>query len=267
MTGSAGTLLVEVAGGALEARWTAAGEGPPRPTLVFLHEGLGSLGLWRGFPDAVRSAAGSPSTLVYSRHGYGRSAPAQVPRPVAYMHHEADVVLPEVLAWFGVERPVLVGHSDGASIAMLYAGAGHRVAGLVLIAPHVFVENVTVRSIAGARDAFEQSDLRPRLARHHDDVEATFRGWNDIWLSPAFRAWNIEDRLGAITCPVLVIQGAADPYGTTAQLDAIAAGVAGSVEQLLVPDVGHAPHLEVSEQVTQRVAGFVNGLDVGGVEP
>ena len=167
--------------------------------------------------------------LVYSRHGYGRSAPTVLPRQVTYMHHEADVVLPEVLARFALEPPVLVGHSDGASIALLYAGAGHPVAGLVLIAPHVFVEDVTVSSIARARDTYAQTDLRDRLARHHDDVDATFWGWNDIWLLPAFRSWNIEDCLGAISCPVLLVQGDADPFGTTAQLDAIEAGVAGPV--------------------------------------
>jgi pimeloyl-ACP methyl ester carboxylesterase len=267
VTGPADTIQVEVAGRALEARWTAAGDGPSRRALVFLHEGLGSLGLWHGFPDAVRAAAGSPSTLVYSRHGYGRSGPAPLPRPVTYMHHEADVVLPEVLAWFGVERPVLVGHSDGASIALLYAGADHPVSGLVLIAPHVFVEDVTVASIAAARDAFEHTDLRQRLARHHDDIDATFWGWNDVWLAPAFRTWHIEDRLGAITCPVLLVQSAEDPYGTTAQLDAIEAGVRGPVERLLVPGVGHAPHLEAPDLVTALVAAFVGSLDVGAVGP
>ncbi len=195
--------------------------------------------------------------LVYSRHGYGRSAPARLPRPVTYMHHEADVVLPALLASFGIERPVLVGHSDGASIALLYAGAGHPVAELVLLAPHVFVEDVSVEAIAAARTAYATTDLRQRLARHHDDVDATFRGWNDVWLSPAFRSWNIEDRLANVTCPVLVVQGADDPYGTTAQLDAIEAGNGGTTQRVLLPAVGHAPHLEATEATVDAVARFL----------
>ena len=159
---------------------------------MFLHEGLGSIELWRSFPDAVREGAGGPATLVYSRAGYGRSGPAVLPRPVTYMHHEADVVLPAVLDRFAIDRPVLVGHSDGASIALLHAGAGHPVRGLVLLAPHVFVEDVSVASIADARRDFETTGLRDRLARYHDDVDAAFRGWNDVWLSPEFR--GVEHR-------------------------------------------------------------------------
>jgi len=218
------------------------------PAAVLLHEGLGSIGLWRGVPAALHGAT-SRRTVTYSRAGYGRSGPAALPRPVTYMHHEADVVLPALLAALDVERPVLVGHSDGASIALLFAGGGHDVAGLVLLAPHVVVEDVSVEAIAAARANYDEGDLRARLARHHDDVDVAFRGWNDVWLDPAFRRWDITDRLAAITAPVVVIQGADDPYGTIRQVDLIARGVAGPCERLVLPDVGHAPHLEAADAV------------------
>jgi pimeloyl-ACP methyl ester carboxylesterase len=245
---------VASAGGYLETVFITGATGPP---LVFLHEGLGSVELWRGFPDAVRQACGDPPTLVYSRHGYGHSAPARLPRAVDFMHHEADVVLPEVLARFGLRSPVLVGHSDGASIALLHAGAGFPVAALALIAPHVFVEDVTVASIEDARNAFSAGDLRARLGRYHDDVDATFRGWSDVWLSAGFRSWNIEGCLRAITCPVLVVQGDADPYGTLAQLDEIESKVRGPVTRLVVEGAGHAPHLEATERVVSAIGELV----------
>jgi pimeloyl-ACP methyl ester carboxylesterase len=229
------------------------------PALVLLHEGLGSVSLWRGFPAVLRQVSGR-RVVTYSRAGYGRSGPASLPRPVTYMHHEADVVLAALLTRLGIERPVLVGHSDGASIALLHAGGGHDVAGLVLLAPHVIVEDVTVASIAAARDAYATTDLRARLARHHDDVDGAFRGWNDVWLAPAFRAWDITDRLPAIHAPVLLIQGDADPYGTARQLDLIEAGVRGPVERVLLPSVGHAPHLEAPDVVLAAIATFVAAL-------
>jgi pimeloyl-ACP methyl ester carboxylesterase len=254
---------VDVDGVSLDASFTPADPDDDRPPLVFLHEGLGSIAQWRGFPDAVREAAGGPATLIYSRAGYGRSDPAVLPRPVTYMHREADAVLPAVLANFGLHRPVLIGHSDGASIALLYAGRGHPVSGLVLIAPHVFVEDVSVASIAAARETFASTDLRQRLGRYHDDPEATFRGWNDVWLSAEFRTWNIEDRLPAVAAPVLLVQGSDDPYGTTAQLDAVEAGVTGRVERVFVEGVGHAPHLEAPDRVLGAVSAFVASLPAG----
>jgi len=220
---------------------------------------LGSLALWRGFPAAVAAATGRPAT-VYSRHGYGRSSVVTEPRRPDYMHREADVVLPELLGVLGIDRPVLVGHSDGASIALLYAGAGHPVAGLVLLAPHVFVED---RSIAGAlatRDAFLTTGLAEAMQKYHRDAGSTFWGWNRIWLSPDFRDWNIEDRLAAIDCPVLLVAGEDDQYGTPAQLAAIERGVRGPVDQVLLPDVGHAPHLERPEKTTAAVVEFLNRL-------
>jgi pimeloyl-ACP methyl ester carboxylesterase len=224
---------------------------------VFLHEGLGSLDLWRGFPRALRAACGDPATLVYSRHGYGRSAVVRAPRPVRYMHDEAWEVLPALLAALGIQRPVLVGHSDGASIALLHAGAGHPVAGLALLAPHAFVEDRTIAGIEAARHAFETGDLRERIARHHDDPDATFRGWNDVWLSPAFRSWSIEDHLANVHAPVLLVQGTDDEYGTMAQLDAIGSRVRGPVERLELTGAGHAPHLDAPIATVDAVARFV----------
>jgi pimeloyl-ACP methyl ester carboxylesterase len=237
--------------------------GPPgddRPPLVFLHEGLGSVELWRTFPDQVRAAAGEPTTLVYSRAGYGRSSPVEHPWPVGYMHREALEVLPEVLARLGLERPVLIGHSDGASIALLHAGSGHPVAGLVLLAPHVFVEDVSVAGIAAAGAAYPSTGLRERLARYHDDVDGVFWGWNDVWRSSAFRDWNIEPFLFGIEVPVLAIQGDADEYGTLAQLDAIEAGVRGPFERLVVAGGGHVLHTGDARQLVDAVSRFVRSL-------
>jgi pimeloyl-ACP methyl ester carboxylesterase len=250
--------MIEIDRGAIEYRFVD-GE-PGRPPLVFLHEGLGTIELWRGFPDAVQAAAGEPPMLIPARHGHGRSAAAELPRPVRYMHHEADVVLPALLAALDVERPVLVGHSDGASIALLYAGAGHAVAGIVAIAAHVFVEPESIAGIEAARRQFQTTDLAERMARYHADPVATFRGWNDVWLSPEFRTWNIEDRLPGVHAPVLLVQGTDDEYGTLAQLDAIERGAAGRVERFVVEGAGHAPHLEQPEVVAARVAAFVRSL-------
>ena len=248
--------LVELCGGALDVSLTDGA--PNRPPLLFLHEGLGSIGLWRSFPAEVRIAAGNPTTLVWSRHGYGHSAVVHEPRTVGYMHHEALDVLPALLAHVGIERPVLVGHSDGASIALIHAGAGHPVAGIVAIAPHVFVEDVSITGIEAARLAYADGDLRARLERHHDDVDATFRGWNDVWLSDAFRSWNIESFLTAISAPVLAVQGDLDAYGTLAQLDSIEHGVSGRFERFVVTGGAHGLHTGAhAAAVTERIASFV----------
>lgn len=249
--------FVELDGGAIEVeirRSEAAS-----PPLIFLHEGLGSIDLWRGFPDDVGERVGDRTIVVYARHGHGQSAPASLPRPATYMHHEADVVLPELLAALDLTKPVLVGHSDGASIALLYAGAGHPVNGIVCLAPHVFVEPESIAGIEAAREAFEGSDMADRMRRYHRDPEATFRGWNDVWLSAGFRDWDITDRLGAIEAPVLLVQGTADQYGTFAQLDTIERLVPGSVEQVRIDGVGHAPHLDARDAVVDVVADAVVG--------
>jgi pimeloyl-ACP methyl ester carboxylesterase len=238
-----------------------AGDG--RPPLVYLHEGLGSIEQWRSFPADVRDAVGRPAMLVYSRQGYGRSSPGRRPWPASYMHHEALEVLPALLASHGFVRPVLVGHSDGASIALIHAGHHHPVAGLVLLAPHVFVEDVTVAAIAAAADAYRTTHLRDRLARYHDDVDGVFWGWNEAWLSDGFRAWDIRDELRDIQAPVLAIQGEDDAYGTLAQLDAIERGVRGSFERLVVPSAGHVLHSGDTDWLVNAVAGFYRSLTGG----
>lgn len=236
-----------------------------RPTLVFLHEGLGSVALWKQFPQQVAEAAGCPA-IVYSRYGYGKSDRLLSPRTVDYMHREALDVLPEVLARLGIDTPVLIGHSDGASIALIHAGAGGwPVRGLVAMAPHVFVEEITVKSIAEAKTTFETTDLPDRLGRYHDDVVSTFRGWNDIWLHPDFRRWNVEDYLPGVKCPVLIIQGEEDQYGTVAQVEAIARQVSGPVETVMLPDCAHSPHQSVQKDATiAAIAQFVGKLASSG---
>ncbi|HEX4985530.1 MAG TPA: alpha/beta hydrolase [Burkholderiales bacterium] len=230
------------------------------PALVMLHEGLGSVALWKTFPASAAAVTGA-RVLAYSRYGYGKSDRLAAPHGVDYMHREALDVLPEVLDRLGIGDPVLVGHSDGASIALIHAGAGRwPVRGVVAMAPHVFVEDVTVRSIAQAKVAFATTDLPQRLGRFHDDVESTFRGWNDIWLHPDFLQWNIEACLAGIRCPVLLIQGEDDQYGTRAQVDAVARGVSGPVEVLMLPDCAHAPHQTNRDETLQAVAKFVAAL-------
>lgn len=257
--------IVELPGGPVEYRalnW--AERDPGAPVLVFLHEGLGSAAHWKDFPDAIAAGTGLPA-IVYSRYGYGGSGPACLPRPVTYMHAEAQQVLPALLDVLDIARPLPVGHSDGASIALIFAGTGGRdLPGLVLEAPHVFVEELSLAGIREAKAAYEQGGLKQALARWHGDVEGAFRGWNDIWLSPAFRDWNIEDVLGGIACPVLQIQGEQDAYGTTAQLEAIRAGVAGPVRTLLLPDCGHAPHRDRRAAAAQAMIEFINEIKAGG---
>lgn len=244
-----------MAGGPIEYE-RLPGRGGDGPTIVMLHEGLGSVSMWRDFPRQVADATSQP-VLVYSRHGYGRSAPLRSSRPVRFMHHEALVVLPDVLEKLGIDRPILFGHSDGGSIAIIHAGgAGRAVAALILLAPHVMVEDVSVSSIAAARQAFADTDLRQRLARHHEDVDGAFRGWNDVWLAPDFRAWNIEEYLPRVACPVLAIQGADDEYGTMDQVDRIVRG-ARDVELLKLAGCGHSPHRDRPQAVLEAVTRFV----------
>jgi pimeloyl-ACP methyl ester carboxylesterase len=249
------------AGRRLEYAW----HGPDpalSPTLVFLHEGLGSVSMWRDFPARLAEATGW-GALVYSRAGYGASDPVPLPRPLRFMHDEALAVLPEVLEAASIRDAVLVGHSDGGSIALIHAGGGdkRRVRALILEAPHVFCEDISVRSIAAAADKYRQGDLRRALERHHGaNVEVAFWGWNRAWLDPGFREWNLEEYLPRIDVPVLVIQGEQDEYGTLRQLDAIAAGCTVPVERLVLTDCGHSPHRDQPEATLAAMAGFIRRL-------
>lgn len=250
--------FIDVSGTNLHVRRFDAGS--PGVPLVFLHEGLGSVDLWRDFPEAVVAGSGHPG-FTYSRHGNGWSWPLSGPRRPDYMHREALDTLPRVVdAIVDGQPPVLIGHSDGASIALIYAGSGHPVQGLVLIAPHVFVEPETIASIAAIRDSFPESELPVKMAKYHTEPETTFRGWADIWLSPAFRDWNIEEYLPGVSCPVLMIQGEADEYGTTRQLDAIDRGLGAPAERLIVPEAEHSPHLKHPEMVTDAVVDFIGRI-------
>jgi pimeloyl-ACP methyl ester carboxylesterase len=227
-----------------------------RTELVFLHEGLGSVSHWRDFPARVAASTGCPVT-VYSRYGSGASDVLGEPWPVGYMHDEAQATLPALLKQLRIENPVLVGHSDGGSIAIIYAGTHNGLRGLVLLAPHVFVEDLSVQSIEQAKVAFETTKLPEMLSRHHRDAASTFWGWNNIWLNPAFRAWNIEEYLPRITCPTLVIQGLDDQYGSMAQVEAIRNQGGGPVEVLALPNCAHSPQRDQPEKVLERITNFL----------
>ena len=231
-------------------------------TLVFLHEGLGSVAMWRDFPREAALATGC-AAVVYSRYGYGRSDVLREPRGVDYMHVEALEILPELLGKLEVPDPILVGHSDGGSIALIHAAAHDGVRGIVAMAPHVFVEDISVQSIAEAKTAFETTDLPQKLGRYHDDAAKTFRGWNDIWLHPDFRGWNIEQMLPRIRCPMLAIQGFDDEYGTMAQLEAISRQTGGPVELLRLAQCRHSPHRDQPKVVLEAMSRFVDRLDPG----
>jgi pimeloyl-ACP methyl ester carboxylesterase len=233
------------------------------PTLVFLHEGLGCVAIWKDVPDRLAAATGC-GALIYSRRGYGRSSPVVLPRSIGYLHEEADDVLPRLLDQLGLTDVVLVGHSDGASIALLAASGpvASRVRGAVAEAPHVFVEDVTIVGIRAARAVYEDG-LRERLKRlHGENVDGAFWGWNDTWLTEEFRFWNIEDRLPGIRAPFLVIQGVDDEYATAAQYDAIAAQSGGPVSLLVLESCGHTPHRDQAEVVLQAMVDFVRDVAV-----
>lgn len=239
------------------------GPGPSEaPTLVLLHEGLGSAALWRDFPQRLAEATGW-GVFVYSRAGYGRSEAADLPRPLDYMTREAVAVLPEVLDAIGFRRGVLMGHSDGATIAAIYAGSvsDARVRGLILEAPHFFTEKMGLDEIARARAAFVGTDLKARMAKYHDDAEATFRGWNDAWLAEGFRSWNVADVIDYWRVPCLAIQGAQDQYGTLAQIREIEERSYAPVEVLVPEDCRHAPHFDAEGAVLAAVADFLQRLE------
>jgi pimeloyl-ACP methyl ester carboxylesterase len=229
------------------------------PTIVMLHEGLGSVGLWNDFPDKLQEATGL-GVFLYSRAGYGQSSPVKLPRPLTYMHDEARDVLPPLLDHIGFRRGLLLGHSDGASIATIYAGAhqDHRLGGLVLIAPHFFTEDVGIATIAEARKAYETGDLRARLSRWHADVDCAFLGWNRAWLDPDFRKWDITEQLGYIRVPMLIVQGEGDQYGTVKQIEAAQQDCYCPVEAVILPSTNHNPAREAPEATLAAIRDFVS---------
>jgi pimeloyl-ACP methyl ester carboxylesterase len=254
------TGFLEIDSQRLEYRW--AGPRPEEaPTLVLLHQGLGCVGMWGTFPEELAAATGC-GVFVYSRPGYGRSSPASLPRPLDYMTDEAQATLPQVLDAIGFRRGLLVGHSDGASIAAIYAGSvqDHRVRGLVLIAPHFICEDVTRAAIAEARRAYEEDDLRERLARWHADVDAMFMGWTDVWLKGNFRAWDISEFLGYIRVPILIVQGSEDEYGTMRQIEIAQEECYCPVEVALLSGARHAPQREAPQATMRAVTEFIGRL-------
>ena len=248
---------IRLDGRRLETAWW--GPGPEAaPTILLLHEGLGCVALWRDFPAALAAATGC-GVLAYSRFGYGQSDGVALPRPLTYMHDEAREVLPRVLDAAGLRRVLLLGHSDGGSIAAIYAGSRQdfRVNGLALLAPHFFVEEVSLAAIAEARQRWEAGELRQRLAAYHRDPEAAFLGWNRAWLDPGFpRLFDLQPEIAHIRVPVLVVQGKADPYGTVEQVRMLEREAYCPVEALVLPGVRHAPHLEAPGPVLDALRDF-----------
>jgi pimeloyl-ACP methyl ester carboxylesterase len=231
------------------------------PTIVMLHEGLGSVDLWGSFPEQI-AAATSTGVFVYSRAGYGKSKPGKLPRTVSFMHEEACDVLPRVLDAIGFQRGLLLGHSDGASIAAIYGGTvqDHRVRGLILLAPHFFAEEMGLAEIRRAKAAFESGEFRDKLKRWHADVDCAFRSWNEPWLDPAFGKWDITEALGYIRVPILIVQGENDQYGTLAQLEAAERECYCPVETAVLPGVRHVPYREAPELTLKTCADFINRL-------
>ncbi len=231
------------------------------PTIVMLHEGLGCVALWRDFPARLAARTGW-GVFVFSRQGYGQSDPVALPRPLDFMTREATCVLPGLLDAIGLRRGVLLGHSDGATIAAIHAGSvsDHRVRGVILMAPHFFTEEMGLKEIERARTAWRSGDLKQRLARYHRDPEGAFRGWNEVWLDPGFRDWDVSDVIDYIRVPVLAIQGREDQYGTLAQIEVIDARATAPVELLVLDGCRHAPHLDQPDATLEAVADFVARL-------
>jgi pimeloyl-ACP methyl ester carboxylesterase len=243
----------------LEYQWVGATRSE-YPVVAFLHEGLGSIALWKDFPAAFCRAQGFTG-LVFSRYGYGQSTPrpAEERWTPGFMHEQAGQVLPALFSHLGISRPWLFGHSDGASIALLYAALfSDRLSGIAVAAPHIFVEDITIRSIEAAREVYLHKDLRAKLARFHADIDSAFWGWNNAWLDPAFRSWNIEEELTRITCPVLAIQGEDDEYGTLEQIVGIQKKVP-HAKLLVLPECAHSPHRDQPKATMEEVAKFIIG--------
>jgi pimeloyl-ACP methyl ester carboxylesterase len=231
------------------------------PTIILLHEGLGCVALWRDFPEKLAARTGY-GVFVYSRSGYGQSDPCPLPRPLDYMTREAMDVLPSVLDQIGFEQGILLGHSDGATIAAIHAGMSGdlRIRGLALSAPHFFTEAVGLASIASAKENFDSGALRSKLAKHHADVDCAFRGWNDAWLDAGFKEWNVAETIDYLRIPVLAIQGRDDAYGTLAQIEEIGSRIYSPLDAEIFDGCGHAPHAEMPEKTLQIVAEFAARL-------
>lgn len=258
------SVSLQGAGGSLRIEYEWVGTAQQAPVMVFLHEGLGSVAMWRDFPSRLCQAIGMRG-LVYSRPGYGRSTPraAYERWQPDFMHRQASDVLPALLAALGVQQPWLFGHSDGGSIALLHAAAfPQALRGAVVLAPHILVETVSVRSIEKAREAYRTTDLRQKLARYHDDVDSAFWGWNDVWLSTEFRTWSIEAEIAAIRCPLLAMQGLDDEYGTLDQIRGIAQRVP-HAQLREIARCGHSPHKDQPEVVIEAVKAFVSSAGSG----
>jgi pimeloyl-ACP methyl ester carboxylesterase len=260
MTALASSGFIRIGASDLEYRMI----GPPPddgPTIVMLHEGLGCVGLWGDFPDRLAAATGV-GVFAYSRAGYGASTRVELPRPLEYMHIEALDVLPKLLDQIGFRRGLLLGHSDGASIATIYAGgvADHRVRGVAMIAPHFIVEDISVTSIAQIRTVYETTDLKSKLARWHGDVDNAFYGWNDAWLDPKFRSWDIAEYLAYIRVPVAILQGADDQYGTIRQIEIANEECYCPVDVTVVPGAGHSPHREAPGATLDTISEFAGRI-------
>lgn len=256
------TKLIKVNGISLEAKWVNARSHQNDRVMVFLHEGLGCVSMWRDFPQNLSNRTGL-SSFVYSRQGYGKSDPVPLPRNLDFMHAEGLDVLPNILDVEGINRAILVGHSDGASIALINAGGARdsRIEALVLLAAHVFNEDITVKSIKEAKKAFKIRDLREKLAKYHGtNVDCAFWGWNDIWLAPEFKEWNIESYLANIILPSLVVQGEDDQYGTSAQVNAIQTGIGPEAKVKIIPNCGHSPQIEQKDITLEVIARFIETL-------
>jgi len=256
--------FVKAAGHRLRLRKLSRTEGDSqdgRPTLVFLHEGLGSIEMWHDFP-AILAETTACDCLIYDRWGHGRSDALDVQRTLRYVHHEALDSLPEVLNHSNVDDAILIGHSDGGSIALIFAAEYPEILrGIITEAAHVFVEEITLEGIREALDIYNNTDLKQRLARYHGtNTEKIFRAWHETWLQPEFKSWDIQDCLPKVKCPVLVIQGEDDQYGTAAQVEAIAHQVTGPSKVLLLPNCAHIPHRESKDRVAQEMTEFILGL-------
>jgi len=252
------TSFLTIEGKRYESVWHGS---PPDETmtLVFLHEGLGCVEMWKEFPAKLAKATGC-GALVFSRLGYGRSDPCDLPRPIEFMHHDGLETLPKVLEAARIEECILIGHSDGGSIGLIYAGGtpAKPLKGLITLAAHVFCEDLSVQSIQAARERYLHSDLKPKLAKYHgNNVNCAFWGWNDVWLHPDFVHWNIEEFLSSLQVPLLAIQGKEDPYGTPAQVEAIVSQAGGPTNSLMLSDCGHAPHVDRQSATLEAMTHFV----------